>query len=93
MLDRLKNTDLANIVTPLADDVALALSRIRMLHSAVASVKVALKGLDKQSRQDMDESKESIAEHFTTRNNLFLKTGSEADLYEARKRFCLIPVE
>ena len=51
-----------------------------------------MKNTDQRS-EAMDESKESIADNVTTRNNLFLKTGSDTDLYEVRRRFCIIPVE
>ncbi len=45
-----------------------------------------------ENKIDLEESRDSVTENATSRN-LFLKSGSESDLYEVRKKFMMIPVE
>ena len=46
-----------------------------------------------QKAEAFEESKDSIAENITTKNNFLSKLESETDIYDIRKRFCIIPVE
>ena len=45
-----------------------------------------------EKHDQIDESRESVTENVTTRN-LFLKSGSESDLYQVLKKFQIIPLE
>lgn len=74
----------------------MIISRLRLLSNSVTSMKRIFKDMknSEQKSEYMDESKDSLAdqEHCSTRN-VFLKAGSEVDLYEIRKKFCMIPVK
>lgn len=67
--------------------------RLRLLASAVSEVKQSVKKITISRRETIDESRDSCFENTTVRQSLFLKSGSDADLFEARRRFALIPVD
>lgn len=68
-------------------------SRLKLLAAATGDMKRAFRALEANKPDAVDESRDSCADHVTTRHMLFLKTGSETDLFEARRRFTLLPLD
>lgn len=67
--------------------------RLRLLGAALAEVKQSIKKFAIGRRETLEESRDSCVDHTTARQSLFLKSGSDADLFVARRRFALIPVD
>lgn len=83
-----------DMIMKLGDDLAMVLSRLRLLSNSVTSMKRIFKDMknNDQKSEYMDESKDSFADQeYCNTKNIFLKSDSELDLYEMRSKFCMIP--
>ena len=71
------------------DDLLQVTNRIKLLASAVHQMRRVFRELrSNEHKSEVNESRDSITEYVSTQQNaLFTKAGTEADLYDVRKKF------